>query len=80
METFEVIKNYIINNVDNPPDNLTPESKLNELGLDSLAILELMFEIEDKYNITLPDNAQKPETVGQLIKLIEELMPSITNG
>jgi len=76
MSTLELIKDYIDRHVDNPPENLTLENRLDGIGLDSLAMLELMFEIEDKYNIRLPNDATKPETVGQLVELIEKFKPS----
>jgi acyl carrier protein len=76
MGTFELIHEYIKINVVNPPENITLASKLDGIGLDSLALLELMFEIEEKYKIQLPSNAPKPETVGQLIALIEKFKPS----
>ncbi len=75
MNTFELIKNYINDHVSNPPDNITLDSKLDEIGVDSLSLLELMFELEEKYNVRLPENIEKPETVGHLIALIEEHNP-----
>ena len=37
------------------PEQLTPDATLQSLGLDSLSIVEFMFEIEDRYKIKLPD-------------------------
>ena len=36
--------------------SLAPETKLSELGLDSLDLVEIVFEIEDKFRIQLPQN------------------------
>ncbi len=79
METLELIKEYISRHVDNPPENLTLESRLNEIGLDSLALLQLLFEVEDKYGVHLPNNVPMPETVGQLVELIEKFKPPAVN-
>jgi acyl carrier protein len=79
MNTLELITEYVKHHVDNPPDSLALESKLSEIGLDSLAVLEMMFEIEEKYDIHLPNNVQMPETVGQLVDLIEKFKPLVVN-
>lgn len=34
---------------------ITPESKLWELGLDSMQSIELMFALEDTFDVALPD-------------------------
>ena len=79
MGTLELIKEYINRHVGQPPENLEMESRLDEIGLDSLAMLELFFEIEDKYGISLPNNVPMPETVGQLVKLIDKFKPPEVN-
>ncbi len=76
---LEIIKDYIARHADNPPENLTMESKLNEIGIDSLSLLELIFELEDKYNFHLPEDMPNPETVGELIKLIEQFKIATVN-
>lgn len=77
---LDIIKDYLARHSDNPPENLTPESRLDEIGIDSMAMLELIFEMEDKYGICLPDNVPTPENVGQLLKLIEQYKPATVNG
>ena len=79
MSTLELIKEYINRHVDQPPENLEMESRLDGIGLDSLSMLELFFEIEDKYGISLPNNVPMPETVGQLVKLIDKFKPPEVN-
>lgn len=77
---LELIKAYLDQHFDNPPKNLTPESKLDEIGLDSLAQLELMMELEDKYNFRLPEDVPEPETIGQLLALVEQYKPPVVNA
>lgn len=76
---LELIRDYLERHLDNPPENLTPESRLDEVGIDSMALLELIFELEDKYDIHLPDDVSSPETVGQLIALVEQYKPAAVN-
>jgi acyl carrier protein len=35
---------------------LTADSRLRDLGLDSMQAIELLFAIEDEYGVTLPDD------------------------
>lgn len=78
-DNLNIIKDYLERHADNPPENLTLETKLDELGIDSMGLLELIFEIEDKYGIRLPDNVTTPETVEQLLELIEQHKPAVVN-
>jgi acyl carrier protein len=37
-----------------PPARLQPDTRLDELGLDSLAAVELIFEIEERFGVRVP--------------------------
>ena len=37
-----------------------PESTLSDLGVDSLGLVEIVFAIEEKFDITVPFNANDP--------------------
>ena len=55
------------------------ESKVNmdtsfeqDLGADSLDLVELIMELEENYDVTIPDeDAQKLSTVGDAVRYIE---------
>jgi len=48
-------------------------SFVNDLGADSLDTVELVMEIEDAFDLSIPDDAaEKIQTVGDAIKYIEE--------
>ncbi len=79
MNTLELIQDYIQRHVDNPPETLLPETRLDELGIDSLAMFDLLFELEEQYNIRFDNDAVKPETVGQLMDFIEQRCPQSGN-
>ena len=50
-------------------------SFVNDLGADSLDTVELVMELEEEFDITIPDDvAEKIETVGQAIEEIEKLL------
>jgi acyl carrier protein len=46
-----------------------------DLGLDSLAIIELLYRIEEAFNLSIPDeDLEKLQTVGDVIAYIEHGM------
>jgi acyl carrier protein len=48
-------------------------AELAALGVDSLALLELMFEIEDRLGLHIGENTPPPRTCGELTQLLERL-------
>ena len=50
---------------------------INDLGADSLDTVELVMELEEEFDINIPDDAaEKIETVGQAIDFIEQAQSS----
>ena len=57
--------------------DIGPDDKLQELGLESLDALELVFDIEEKFNIEIPVNANEAniggfQTVGDVVREVEK--------
>lgn len=55
---------------------LTADSKLRELGLDSMLAIELIFALEDTFGVVFPDEVLSEstfETAGSLWTAIEQL-------
>ncbi|MDR0480853.1 MAG: acyl carrier protein [Gallionellaceae bacterium] len=75
-ENLALIKEFLNKSVKNSPENLTPETTFESLGLDSMSMLELMFEIEDKYGIHIPNSAPTPNNIGELMELIKQYKPA----
>ena len=57
-----------------PREEIAPEkSFVNDLGADSLDTVELMMDIEDEFDLSIPEEeAQKIVTIGDAIKYVEE--------
>ena len=56
-----------------------PADKLTELGLDSLQVMELIFDIEEKFDITIPFNANDAEqfdTVAEVVDAVQRIVDS----
>ena len=55
---------------------ITPDSRLRDLGLDSMRAIELLFALEDAYDVVVPDEKLVEdtfETCDSLWTMIEEL-------
>jgi acyl carrier protein len=58
-----------------PPEQIKEETTFEELGFDSLDGLNLIFELEEEFDIVIPDDkAQSMKSVGQVIDGVETLM------
>ena len=73
-EIFEKVKKIIADKLDIEEDKIKPESSfLDDLGADSLDIVELIMELEEEFGIEIPDeDAEKIRTVADAVKYIEE--------
>jgi acyl carrier protein len=76
MAVAEKVKKMIVEQLGVSESEVVPEAKfIDDLGADSLDIVELVMALEDEYGIEIPDeDAEKIETVGDAIKYIEEHM------
>jgi acyl carrier protein len=52
---------------------VTPEALLEDLKVDSLLLLELLFEFEDRLGVSIPQDTPRPKTVGDLLGIVEKL-------
>ena len=73
-EIAERIIEIVAEKMDKPKDEITEEkSFINDLGADSLDTVELMMDIEDEFDLSIPEEeAQKIVTIGDAIKYVEE--------
>lgn len=71
---FETIQKIISTQLEIDKDKITLESNLTEdLGIDSLDLIDLVMSIEDEFNVEVPDTEfENIKTVGDAVKFIEE--------
>jgi len=63
---------------DIPQEKLTPETLLADAGLDSLDALNVLFTIEEDFHISIPDDkARGIKTFGDMVTVVQELLPSV---
>ncbi len=73
-ESLAKVKEIIIDQLEVDEAQVTePAHFINDLGADSLDIVELIMAFEDGFGIEIPDeDAEKIQTVGDVVKYIEE--------
>ena len=75
-DTFEQVKNIIVELLAVDPSKVTKEARFREdLEADSLDLVELIMEFEDEFGGEISDeDAQKITTVGDAVRFLEEKM------
>lgn len=74
MDVEAKVKEIIIDKLGVEESQITPEASFtNDLGADSLDIVELVMGFESSFNVSIPDeDAEKITTVGDAIKYLKE--------
>lgn len=74
MALFDKVKEIIIEQLGVEEDQVTPEASfIDDLGADSLDIVELVMALEEEFDMEIPDeDAEKIKTVGDAANYIQE--------
>lgn len=73
MDSLGLIREFLQDRLGAAPEQVVPDAALGTLGVDSLMMLELMFEFEDRFGITLSKDLKSPKTVGEMAALMDRL-------
>ncbi|NDP40441.1 MAG: acyl carrier protein [Rhodoferax sp.] len=74
MTTIDRIRTLLVKDYKLDPDKLTDDARLEDLGVDSLGMAELVFNIEDEFGLTVPDVATTLTTFGEVVRFIDDLI------
>lgn len=55
------------------PEALAPDASMRASGVDSLALVEFIYEVEDKYGISIPDKHANLDTLAELAEVVDRL-------
>lgn len=72
--TFEHLRRILLRDYPLDPNAVTPEAALECLGIDSLGVAELLFNIEDEFNISVPGEPVVLASVGDVACFIDRLI------
>src|SRR5947209_17268561 len=78
----EKVKDIIVEQLGVNPEQVTPQASfIEDLGADSLDIVELVMAFEEEFSVEVPDeDAEKLQTVGDVITYIKERAKSAGGG
>ena len=71
MTTLQRARRFIARRFDIAENRITVDSTLESIAIDSLARLELVFEIEEEFGIRLAPGSEAIATLGDLVAAIE---------
>jgi acyl carrier protein len=72
--TLERLQQLFIAHFDYKIEELTALTTLENLGLDSLDIIEFMFDIENEFNIRIPDREFKVTTIQDMVDALDRFI------
>jgi len=74
MSTFDRVKKVVVEQLDVAEDEVTPQASfVDDLGADSLDVVELVMGLEEEFDVEIPDeDAEKITTVQEAVTYIDE--------
>lgn len=77
MDVLTTIRSFLNERMNLAPEKVVPEASLKALGIDSLMLLELIFECEEKLNLKIEQDTLTPATIGDLIAIVEQVSGNV---
>ena len=76
MTTLERLRDLLARDFDIPAEKLVPEATLEDLGIDSLQMIEIVFSVEDEFKLKVDADAAevraRVKTLSDLAGFIDE--------
>lgn len=73
-DTFQRLSAILIKDYKLSAERLTPDAPLDELGIDSLGTVELLWSVEDAFKIKLPSEPVPLATLGDVAAYVDQLI------
>lgn len=74
MTTLATVQQMLADEFELKPEQLLPAAKLIDLGIDSLATIEFLFKLEDRFKLNLNDDPTPVETVADIAAEVDRLL------
>ena len=74
--TIERLREILAKEFEVAPELIRPEARMDELAIDSLAVIEVIFQLEDEFEISFPQEPGKLQlqTIGDLVSCVDRLV------
>jgi acyl carrier protein len=72
--TLERLQKLFIARFDYKLEELTASTTLENLGLDSLDVIDFLFDIEDEFNIKVPDREFEVKTIQDMVDALDRFI------
>lgn len=73
MDTYQRLVRIIVDEHKLPRETLRLDARLDELGIDSLAVMELLFHVEEEFGIQIPNDQVALESIGDVVRYVDSL-------
>ncbi len=72
--TFDAISSVLVDKFEVDAEKIYPETTLEQIGLDSLALMEFVFAVEDRFDVRIPEDKLDPRQAGVTLQHLAELL------
>ena len=74
MNTVQSLQQLLARELELDPASLDPARPLEELGIDSLTVMECLFKIEDEFNISISNSSAAVRTLQDIADMVDQLI------
>jgi acyl carrier protein len=82
--TFAAVSSVLVESFKVETAQIQPQTTLDQLGLDSLALMEFVFAVEDRFDVRIPEDRLDPRQAGitleHLATLLDEAVAAKASG
>jgi acyl carrier protein len=80
-EMFRFVAHHLVEHFGIEPDTVSPTATLEDLGLDSMALVELLLVFEEEFGMPMPeDDDSAPRTLGELVERLERARTEVATA
>ena len=74
LSTFDAVSSVLVDKFHVESEKVRPEATLEQLGLDSLALMEFVFAVEDRFDVRIPEDRLDPRQAGVTLEHLAALL------
>jgi acyl carrier protein len=78
--TLDRLKQLFVTHFDYNVEQVTATTTLENLGLDSLDLIEFLFDIENEFNIRIPDQEFRVRTIQDMVDAVDRFISEQNAG